>query len=522
MKIRSMGLAALGFMLMTLLLAAMPARAQDVDQRIQTLENELQRLKSEQAQVKAEQIEMRKQAVEAAAALPNFSYRPGSGMLIEAADKSWSFRASIEAHFRLLFESGKVQAGRETGGIMGRRFRPWFYYCVNDCFYEIQAALDLDGFGTGNAKNSVATGLSSILQRGTLWVHFEKLNPWLPAFYTGMDGEAAISSYRQGSSSTGAQQEYDLLSRNNGFNTGRWGNGFGLNWQDKDLNGIGIPGRIPLANIVYATIGEGDDGLQSFRTPRSVSTYLNVEPFSQLKNKWLQGIGLEFGQWWCPNSANINTLSNIVSSGCTQIQIRDNGDGGRQVMVQTPTYGSGLTAFFMPGVAYTVGPYRFRGVLGFQRDWTDSTRNPAGGFVNGSQGHKSGRDFLIAHDLYVWSPKGFLTGSASDPGSILFGNHFERTDVDCGARMACTGGQFGRQFTTLNEWDLWYVLMNRMSVGAVWMWYHASNLRAGVNQAGSNLNVFSQRCPSGVGVVGSCAGKSGDWVDFSVTWRYQF
>src|SRR5437016_2796221 len=85
-----------------------------------------------------------------------------------------------------------------------------------------------------------------------------------------MDGEGAISSYRQGSSSTGAQLEYDLLSRNNGFNTGRWGNGFGLNWQDKDLFGIG---RIPLFNIVYATIGEGDDGLQSFHEQRSVYLY---------------------------------------------------------------------------------------------------------------------------------------------------------------------------------------------------------------------------------------------------------
>ena len=69
---------------------------------------------------------------------------------------------------------------------------------------------------------------------------------------------------------------------------------------------------------------------------------------------------------------------------------------------------------------------------------------------------------------------------------------------------------------------LWYYLMSRMSVGANWLWYDASNLRAGVNQAGSNLNVFSQRCPSGFGVVGTCAGKGGNWLDFSVTWRYQF
>jgi len=505
---------ALGIMLATVLMVPLAARAQDVDQKIQALENELQRLKSEQAQVKAEQMEMRKQATEAAAALPNFSYRPGSGMLIESADKSWSFRASVEVNFRLLFESGLVQAGRETGGIFARRFRPNFWYCVNDCFYELQAALDLDGFGTGNAKNSVATAVSSILQRGLLWVHFEKMNPWLPTLYTGMDGPSEISQYRQGSTLIGSQLEYDLLSRNT-FDDGRFGNGVGLNWLNHDLSGIGIPGRIPFVNLAYATIREGDDGLQSFRMPRSVLAYINIEPFSQVKNKWIQGIGMEFGQWWCPNSANINTLSNIVSSACTRLAINDNGDGGRQALVQTPNYGAGLTALFMPGVAWTVGPYRFRAVGGFQREWTDSQRNPAGGYVFGSRGTKRGDLFLIGHDLFVWSPKGFLTGSGETAGSVLFGQHFERTNVDCGSPLGCVGNQFGRNRILLREWDLWYFFMNRMSVGATWWWYDASNLRTGVNQAGSNLGVFSQRCTT-------CSGKGGNWLDFAVTYRWQF
>ena len=72
---------ALGFLIAVFFTAA-PARGNDVDQRIQALEEELTRLKSEQAQVKSEQIEMRKEATAAAAALPNFSYRPGNGMLV--------------------------------------------------------------------------------------------------------------------------------------------------------------------------------------------------------------------------------------------------------------------------------------------------------------------------------------------------------------------------------------------------------------------------------------------------------
>jgi hypothetical protein len=506
-------------MLIAFLLVGAPARADDVDQRIKALEDELTRLKSEQAQVKTEQMEMRKEATAAAAALPNFSYRPGGGMLIEAPDKSWSFRTSLEAHFRLLFESGKVQAGRETGAIMGRRFRPWFYYCVNDCFYELQTALDLDGFGTGNAKNSTNTGGSSILQRGTLWVHLEKLNPFLPAFYTGMDGEAAISSYRQGSSSTGAQLEYDLLSRNTGFNTGRWGNGFGLNWQDKDLSGIGIPGRIPLLNIVYATIGEGDDGLSSFRLSRSLSTYMNIEPFSQIKNKWIQGIAFEMGAWFCPatNETAVGLTNLAASVGCTSVRIQDNGDGGRQTLFASAgLYGRGLTHLLMPGVAWTVGPYRLRVVGGFQRD--DSTHKHVGAVdIEGSRGNQKGNMFLIGHDLFLWSPKGFLTGDSTTPGTIQVGTHFERTDVSCGFSNCAAGAQFSKSRILLREWDLWYYLANRMSIGAALLWYDASNLRTGVGQAGSNLGIFSQRCPAA-----ACSGRGGDWVDFSVTWRYQF
>jgi hypothetical protein len=509
-----------------LFLANLPARADDVDHRIQALEEELTRLKSEQAQTKLDQIEMRKEATAAAAALPNFSYRPGSGMLIEAADKSWSFRATVEAHFRLLFESGLTEAGRETGGIMGRRFRPFFYYCLNDCLYEIETGIDLDGFGTGNAKNAQGTGVGSILQRAALWVHLEKLNPWLPTFYTGMDGPAAMSSYRQGSSSTGSQREYDLLSRNTGFNTGRWGNGFGLNWDDRSLSGIGIPGRMSRLNLVYANIGEGDDGRQSFREQRSVSSYINIQPFSQLKNKWLRGLAFETGAWFCPNKPNA-TPQNPQDIACEGIRIRDHGDGGRQTLFRADVGGSGLTHMIMPGFAWTIGPYRLRVVGAFQRYDDDNDK------VKGNM-------FLIGHDLYIWSPKGFLTGSSSEPGSILLGTHFERTDVSCpiaacnngtnpaGFGLPTTAQQFHRNRILLREWDIWYVIQNRMHIGLSLLWYDASNVRvASAATGGSGIqsaNNVSRNlgCKSSHQASLERPGKGCDWVDFSITWRYQF
>src|SRR5512135_1886249 len=218
--------------LLLLLIVTPLARSQTVDDKIKALEEEL-------TQLKDQQVELKKEATAAAAAMPTFSYRPGNGMMIEAADKSWSFRTSLEAHFRMLFESGISSVGRTSGEIMGRRLRPYFYYCRDNCLYELEVGLDLDGFGTGNAKNATNSGGSSILQRGAVHVHFEKLNLWLPTFDTGMDisttGAAAIS--RQGSSDIGVQREYDLMTRNVGPNTGRAGQGINLRWDNRSLSG---------------------------------------------------------------------------------------------------------------------------------------------------------------------------------------------------------------------------------------------------------------------------------------------
>jgi hypothetical protein len=517
MNITGLRLKMMGCMLTFLLISVTPAQADN------SIATEIQQLKARLSELENQQIELKKDATAAAAALPDFSYRPGFGMNIQPADKSWGFRASIETNFRLLFESGLAESGRETGGVMARRFRPSFNYCINNCLYEIEVALDLDGFGTGNAKNATNTATNSILHHGLLWVHLENLNPWLPTFLIGMDGNASISSYRQGSSLTGAQLEYDLLSRNT-IVDGTWGNGFGLNWDNHSLSDIGIPGRISRVNVSYANIREGDDGLQSFREQRSVTAYINVEPFSELKNKWLQGMGAEFGAWFCPNES-ATSPQNPQSIACNRLRIQDQGNGGKQTLFDTgiatknnplpsgSTKGWGLTHFLMPGLKWTVGPYQLRAVGAFQR-------------YDGDNPDWKGSEFLIGHDLYLWSPKGFFTGSPDTAGSILFGTHFERTDVSCSSLSECNnGGQFKRDRILLREWDLWYFLAPRMSVGATWWWYDASNIRAAASSSTSDIQ-SSNNVQRNLGCVGTdSAGKKGagcNWLDFAITYRYQW
>jgi hypothetical protein len=505
----------LSFLLAAFALAVVPAQAQNVDEKIKALEQELSQLKSDQ-------MELRKDATAAAAALPNFSYRPGNGMLIEAADKSWSVRMALEGHMRMLFESGRDQIGRTNGEIMGRRFRPEFYYCVNNCLYEIEAKLDLDGFGTGNAWNSTKTAATSILQRGVFHFHGENISPWLPTVSLGMDVStaAAATVSRQGSSATGAQREYDILSRQVGPNTGRSGNGITLTWDNRSLSSIGIPGRIGRFQVGMANISEGDDGASSFTDRKDFNIYGNIQPFSQTKNKWLSGLYFEVGTWFCNVDKRVVNGTGNTENGCDRVRLRDHGDAASQTMFDTgsDSIGGGLVFWVQPGITWEVGPYKLRAVTGY----FGAQDGGATGVVEASPGKKRANNFLIGHDLWLWSPKGFLTGSPTTPGSILVGTHFERNNVSCQNRDKCSsinGGDFHRERLLLREWDIYYFIAPRMSVGLSVLWYDASNLREGRNQAAHNLGV----CSSSKIASGGCRqGIGGDWTDVSLDWRYNF
>ena len=498
------GLTSLGFMLAALLSAAVPAGAQSVDDKIKSLEQELSSLKSQQ-------MELKKEATAAAAALPSFSYRPGNGLDITAADKSWGVRFSMETGLRMLFESGQDAIGRTNGEIMLRRWRPTFWYCIDNCLYEIETSIDMDGFGTGNAKNSTNSGGSSIMQRGAVHFHLENLNPFMPTVDIGGDVSGlSFGQSRRGSSTVGAQLEFDLLTRNIGPNTGRAGWGIVANWDDRSLSGIGIPGRIGRYQVSYASISEGDDNLSSFTDRKDFGTYISLYPFSQLKNQWIQGFMFEFAAWFC----NVDQRQS-ADNGCNRFRIRDNGDAARQTLFDTGsnTIGEGLFTTISPGITWTFGPYKLRAMGAFAQaedgNFTGCSSGPA--CSPNKRGRKRAHDFLIGHDLFLWSPKGFLTGSANNAGSILVSTSFQRTDVSC-ATPRCpniNSGQFHRGTYIVREWDLWYFLAPRMSIGGGVMWYDASNLTTAVQR---NLGVRHNGSP----------GQGGSWTDGSLNFRYQF
>ena len=260
-------------------------------------------------------------------------------------------------------------------------------------------------------------------------------------------------------------------------------------------------------HALACVLDEADDGTQTFSDRQDFNTYLSVMPFSQVKNKWLSGLTFEYGAWFC-------NADNRSDNGCSRYRIQDHGDGGRQTLFDTGdgSIGDGLHVAHGPGVVWNVGPYTLRTMGSFQ---TSQDRGE-------TTGKKKGNSFLIGHDLFVWSPKGWLTGSSTTTGSVLVGTHFERANMSCETAARCAGingGQYHRVRVLLREWDLWYFIAPRMSMGMNVLWYDSSNLRSTRNQAAHNLGI----CSSAQISAGGCRnGIGGDWVDVMLNWRYSF
>jgi len=238
--------------------------------------------------------------------------------------------------------------------------------------------------------------------------------------------------------------------------------------------------------------------------------YFRTDPFSKIKNDWILGFSFSIGAWFCSPDGRSANFS------CLRARLQDHGPGGRQTLVDTGTAAaatSGDTQFISTGIRWIFGPYRLRAILGFMNyNWEgDGTQAALSGTPAVPRGSDiSMRNFLIGHDVFLWSPKGPLTGAASVPGSVLFGYHFERNNVDCGTIDCAPGaGVMRRNRITVNEWDLWYFFLPSKSVGISFLWYDAKNLPAA---AQTNLNI--RKTASGV--------KGGDWVDVVLGLRVNF
>src|SRR4030095_13765920 len=103
----------LGLFAFLLTLVSASAQSEDIEKQIKALENEvaeIEPLKDQIEKLREQQIELKKEATAAAAEMPTFQYRPGRGLTIAAADKSWSFNNTYRIHMYIYYNvSGKLQ-----------------------------------------------------------------------------------------------------------------------------------------------------------------------------------------------------------------------------------------------------------------------------------------------------------------------------------------------------------------------------------------------------------------------------
>ena len=467
----------------------------------------------------------------------NFSYQPGKGVSLREAHDLWSVGFSLETRLDIPFEAGRKAAGRIRGEPYDRRFRPFTNACLFHCIYELELEADLDEFRSNERHPTRLFVLT--LQRSINYLHFENLYPLLPTFYFGFGYTLEINPYRRGDFTASAQLEYDLLSRNNGFDEGRFVNTLGLRWRNISLLPVAVPGTasvdVAAGRIGFPGVGLAgarsvkhvfEDNLHDFGNWKDSAIVGQIEPFAQVENKWLKGFGFIAGAWFCYPQRK---LSHDLTSACDQLAAFDHGPGGRQLLFFTDEIGRGLAYYLTPGLGWRVGPYELRVSGGFQRFANQKTLT----------GRTLANNFLIAHELFLWSPKGFFTGSAEEAGSVVLGMHFERTDLDCnsgGGRSGSAGGTcgvdpiqtfgsppvvfgaskgFNRNTILLREWDLWYFITTRMSVGVSFLWYRATNMPLAAQY---NLGVRNRASI----IANADQGKGGEWLDINLAWRWRF
>jgi hypothetical protein len=467
MKNRRRFFLTLGAALFASLMAAMPASAQeDIEAQIKALEAEVSKiepLKDQIERLRTQQVEMKKDATAAAAALPTFEYRPGRGMTITGADKSWSFNTTARINiYNYNILGGKpnfsnaagnqVNTGATQGELFPRRLRLYFTYCWADCFITIETAID----GEEAPRNA------NFRDNEVTW-HFEQWNEFLPYFSVGLRRGAGRTHIGRSSDNDGKVEHSIIV---DGFAWGGDGShaGLGLGWDEVDIG----PSKYQLfVNLATSRQGTYQEFVNDDR--KGLMTFFGVQPFANIKNKWIQGLDVGVGY----QSMSQNRMENMDGAGgVSEIRVRNVERRGRFDFFRPDTgfdqnFGAGYSWVFIPGLQWKVGPYMFRAV------WVKTRYEGRDDGFHGIQG----KGWTIDHQVFLWSPKGFFTGSQTTPNSIMLSWGFERGDMSCGQGCDASPGAGAFHSNTLinRETALWWWMRPSFGLGVWHHWWTSAN-----------------------------------------------
>ncbi len=306
------------------LLMVTPASAanDEIEAQIKALEQEVSKiepLKDQIERLRSQQIELKKDATAAAAALPEFSYRPGRGLTITAADKSWSFNTTYRLNMYMYNilqgkpnfsqDGDQISTGATQGEIFPRRNRLYFTFCWSDCF--IQADVTFDGESAPRATS---------WRDSELMFRFDQFNEYLPYFSVGLRRGAGRTHIGRSSDNDGKMEHSIIV---DGFAWGGDGShaGAGIGWEEIDVGPSKFEAYINLATSRQGTHQEfvNDDR-------KGLMTFFGVKPFANIKNKWIEGLDIGVGYQAQSQNSPFNMQG---ADGVSEIRVRNAERRGR-------------------------------------------------------------------------------------------------------------------------------------------------------------------------------------------------
>jgi hypothetical protein len=354
-------------------------------------------------------------------------------------------------------EEALAQSGFSQGDLALRRWRTRINYFWDNRFYEFDMEID------GGADRGLQ------IQHGELHVHFEDLNPFLPTFTIGPRVSGFFNRHDTNwGSSTGGVFDRSMFQDGAGIGAGSQNNGIGLTWDDVPIG----PG-VMLFQAIYSN--QGLTNIASQERPntdkRAVHIGWNLEPFSKLKNKWINGIDLGVGY----------QLDRVHPDedgrGFFRVRTTER-QRLRLIEVARDLDPESMRHYVTPGFGWRIGPYWLRASGGWNKGEFEDGRGVEGWM------------WRVVHELFVWSPKGFLTGSVNAPGSLMLFGGFERDNyraANNGLRNCnSVGGPCERAHASSANAGLWYFIQRGLRVGVEYGHYRVNKIGRG---AGDLKNV---------------------------------
>ena len=411
---KALGFASALVLMAVMVLAASPVQASDVDTRIQALERELAQLKQNQESALAAEMKG-----------PSFKYSAGKGLKISAADNNWSitFGQRLQIYTSMYLTNDDPAGGYQNGVIRVRRFRPSINVTSQQGFYEVKWTFNCCSSSKhehtvsddGTETNEKGGSNSDIAFDGDAYLHFEKMNPWLPTVGYGYN-PSFNGNKNQGYGRTEDSPFVNALGLG-----GSQDGSVVLNWGKLPAMGISKINHLALAmgldqqNEYARGPGHETDG-------RSMAFGFGIQPLAKA-----EGMG------------GFNVASLKYAFAYESMSDLSHGVGS----VYGPTTQERINIVKGPGKVAGDHTYMFHGLSWSPLKWLGLAAHVANYEADADSGpadDQEASEVRLAALVWLWGPKSGMMGGSKKEGGIYVSPMYSRTEIESSNQEGTNSG----------------------------------------------------------------------------------